>query len=155
LAIHFGIVDRTFENWLAEYPELAAAVNSARESLDSRVERSLAKRAIGFKGKAVKIFRDNKTGEIVNAPYTEHYPPDTEAAKFWLTNRRPDRWRNKQEIEHTGNNQPAISADEAARLIAFTFAAALQPGASRPVIELDGVATEAHAAQAKVNPFAD
>jgi hypothetical protein len=27
----------------------------------------------------------------VNAPYTEHYPPDTQAASLWLRNRQPAR----------------------------------------------------------------
>ena len=28
--------------------------------------------------------------------------PDTTAQIFWLKNRRPDRWRDKQDIEHSG-----------------------------------------------------
>ena len=32
----------------------------------------------------------------------KHIPPDTTAQIFWLKNRRPDRWRDKQQIEHSG-----------------------------------------------------
>jgi hypothetical protein len=32
----------------------------------------------------------------VYAPYTEHYPPDTTAAIFWLKNRRRNEWRDRQ-----------------------------------------------------------
>ena len=28
-------------------------------------------------------------------PYTEHYPPDTQAASLWLRNRQPRQWRDK------------------------------------------------------------
>jgi hypothetical protein len=41
----------------------------------------------------------------VYAPYIEHYAPDVTAQIFWLKNRRPDRWREKQEIEHSGSVQ--------------------------------------------------
>ncbi|VDG23679.1 helix-turn-helix domain-containing protein [Lactiplantibacillus mudanjiangensis] len=29
--------------------------------------------------------------------------PDTTAAIFWLKNRRPDKWRDRKELEHSGN----------------------------------------------------
>jgi len=41
-----------------------------------------------------------KEGEIKYAPYVEHVPPDVHAAEFWLKNRRPDRWRDVQQLEH-------------------------------------------------------
>ena len=31
----------------------------------------------------------------------KHYPPDTTAAIFWLKNRQVERWRDKQEVDHT------------------------------------------------------
>lgn len=37
-----------------------------------------------------------KTSTIV--PTIKHYPPDTVAGIFWLKNRQPDKWREKQEI---------------------------------------------------------
>jgi hypothetical protein len=36
----------------------------------------------------------------VYAPYVEHVAPDTTAAIFWLKNRRPDLWRDKQDHQH-------------------------------------------------------
>lgn len=35
-------------------------------------------------------------------PVEKYYPPDTTAAIFWLKNRQKDKWRDKQEVEHTG-----------------------------------------------------
>lgn len=37
----------------------------------------------------------------VYTPFLEHVPPDPRAGEFWLTNRAPDRWKNKQRIEHS------------------------------------------------------
>ena len=35
--------------------------------------------------------------------YTEHYPPDTTAAIFWLKNRQPEKWRDKKEVDANVN----------------------------------------------------
>ena len=38
-------------------------------------------------------------GTVVEYTEEVHYPPDTVAMIFWLKNRRPDKWRDRQEIE--------------------------------------------------------
>ena len=65
------------------------------------VEAALFRRATGYSHDSVKILQN--AGEAVVVPYVEHVAPDTNAAKFWLLNRRPDRWRDKQEVEHSGS----------------------------------------------------
>ena len=45
----------------------------------------------------------------VYAPYTEHHPPDANAAFRWLMNRQPERWRDKREVEHIGSLEHRIS----------------------------------------------
>jgi hypothetical protein len=49
-----------------------------KEASDDRVERSLYQLAIGWNGQ----------------------PPNTTAAIFWLKNRRPDRWRDVQQLQN-------------------------------------------------------
>lgn len=44
-----------------------------------------------------KIFQFQ--GEPIVVPTIKHYPPDTTAAIFWLKNRQPHLWRDKQEVE--------------------------------------------------------
>jgi len=47
----------------------------------------------------------------------EELPPDPTSMIFYLKNRRPDRWRDKQEVEHKGdlivniNRKPKADAD--------------------------------------------
>ena len=41
-----------------------------------------------------------RDGKTVEHKYIEHYPPDVTACLFWLKNRRPDRWRDVQNIDH-------------------------------------------------------
>jgi len=70
---------------------------------ETAVERSLYHRAVGYSHDAVKILtvaRGDGRSEVVQVPYVEHYPPDTTAAIFFLKNRRPDRWRDTQNIDH-------------------------------------------------------
>jgi hypothetical protein len=47
-------------------------------------------------------------GEPVYAEYVEHVPPDPGAAKLWLTNRRPEEWREKTYNELTGKDGAAL-----------------------------------------------
>ena len=54
--------------------------------------------ARGFAYDAVKVMQHN--GEPVYAPYREYVLPDVGAAKLWLTNRRPNEWREKAETTH-------------------------------------------------------
>ena len=43
-------------------------------------------------------------GAIAMTPIRKVYPPDTTAAIFWLKNRKPEEWRDKQAVEHSGPN---------------------------------------------------
>jgi hypothetical protein len=57
-------------------------------------------RAVGYTHDSIKIFLPAGASEPVYAPYLKHVPPDPRAGEFWLTNRAPDRWKHKQNIEH-------------------------------------------------------
>lgn len=68
-------------------------------------------RAIGYEHDEVDIRVVQNT--IVQTPIRKYYAPDTTAGIFWLKNRRPDKWREKQELEHSGNvNIVASALDE-------------------------------------------
>jgi hypothetical protein len=57
----------------------------------------------GYSHPAVKIFMPAGASEPVYAPYTQHYPPDANAALRWLMNRQPERWRDRRNMDHTGS----------------------------------------------------
>lgn len=119
LAEFFGVSDRTIYRWQAQFPEFCQALKAGKEASDERVERSLYHKAVGYTFDSVKIFQHQ--GSIVEAPYKEHVPPDTTAAIFWLKNRRPDLWRDKQQHELTGKDGGPIQTEDRAtkRLEAF------------------------------------
>ena len=99
----FGVNLATVYRWMKDHPLFCDAVDEGRKVADERVERALFERATGYSHPAVKILAVSggqgcgSRVEVVD--YTEHYPPDVEAAKFWLKNRKPARWREKSEVE--------------------------------------------------------
>jgi hypothetical protein len=103
MADELGISANTFYRWRNEHPEFREATRLGKEAADERVTRSLYHRALGYSHQAVKIFMPAGSTEPVYAPYTEHFPPDTQAASLWLRNRQPDKWRDKQDVEHSGD----------------------------------------------------
>lgn len=100
LADFFEVSVRTVIRWKSEHEDFCQALKVAKEEADNRVERSLYQRAVGYSFDSEKVF--NNRGDVVRAKTREHCPPDVTAQIFWLKNRQPDRWRDKQEHDHTG-----------------------------------------------------
>lgn len=101
LAEMFGVSLRTISYWRSGKEEFAGALKLGKNEADDRVEQALYNRAMGFSHADTDIRVVD--GAIVETPIVKHYAPDTTAAIFWLKNRRPDEWRDKQELEHSGN----------------------------------------------------
>ena len=99
VAEELGVSARTIYRWKAQFPEFRQALKIGKELADDRVEFSLYHRAVGYSHDAVKIMQNE--GRPVIVPYTEHYPPDVGAATMWLTNRRGEKWRSKQDVSHS------------------------------------------------------
>lgn len=102
LAAFFDVSEVTINAWKQNYPKFLKSLKDGKQEADAKVAQSLYKRALGYSHDAVKIFADPKTGAEAIVPFTQHYPPDTTAAIFWLKNRKPSEWRDKQEVEHSG-----------------------------------------------------
>lgn len=100
LANFFQVHTATIYRWKNLYPEFCEAVIAGKEAADARVERSLYNRAVGYSFESEKVFQFQ--GEIIRAETVEHVPPDPSAALNWLKNRQPDKWRDKQEVQHSG-----------------------------------------------------
>lgn len=102
IADFFEVSVRTIHRWKADNEQFCHALKVGKAVADERVERSLYQRAIGYEQDEVKIFMPAGASEPVYAPYRAKVAPDTTAAIFWLKNRRPDLWRDKQAVEHSG-----------------------------------------------------
>lgn len=110
IADFFGVGDATISRWKNEHDAFREALKEGKEEADSVIASSLYHRAKGYSHQSVKIFNDQ--GKPLEVPYIEHYPPDTTAAIFWLKNRQPRYWRDKQELEHSGNIGREITDEE-------------------------------------------
>jgi hypothetical protein len=101
-----GISRSTLDEWRRVHIEFSVAIDLGREDQSDRVERSLLEKAAGYTRKQEKLITVTGpvgTGsQVERHTVEEHYPADTGAAKFWLTNRRKKEWSDKSEVAMTG-----------------------------------------------------
>lgn len=117
IAHNMGIGASTLREWKGTFPEVAEALRKGKEVVDREVENALFKSAIGYTQtirKPVKVRDveyDPKTGRKIReverwvAVEEEiHVPPQVTAQIFWLKNRKPDQWREKNDLTLTPSN---------------------------------------------------
>lgn len=96
-----GVSVSVFNEYKQKYPELVEALKNGKEDIDYMVENSLLKRALGYKYKEVhKMITD--AGETITKEILKEVPPDVTAQIYWLKNRKPVQWRDRHEIETSG-----------------------------------------------------
>lgn len=100
VARFFGVSGNTLESWDAAHPEFLASRAHARDLADADVAARLYQRAMGYSHEDTHIAVS--AGAVFQTPVTKHFPPDTDAAKWWLKNRQPKLWRDRQETEVSG-----------------------------------------------------
>lgn len=108
IANHFGIVRGTLYTWAKKYPEIEEAISSGKKVADDFVEDSLYQSCFGHmvKEKTVEMDPD---GNIVKAIVRERYiPANVTAIQYWLSNRRNDTWKARQQLEVTGDSNLPI-----------------------------------------------
>jgi len=81
----FNITESTLNKWKKDYPEFSESLKKGKDTPDDQVESALLKKALGYEYQG------------------KYYPPDTTAMIFWLKNRRSAQWRDKQELQHSGD----------------------------------------------------
>ena len=74
-------------------------MQDGRDIADADVAHALLQKAKGFTHTDVKILQIEGLAEQVE--YNRYFPPDTQAAIFWLRNRRRKQWRELIEHEHS------------------------------------------------------
>ena len=120
MAEFFSMSLAEWERLKVENPHFRKCLAAWEEFADDNVKRKAFERAIGFEHETEKIFCNN--GDILTHDTKEYYPPSDTAIQFWLTNRQPDKWKNKQEVKHDGAIGVGVSisdSDLAARLEAI------------------------------------
>lgn len=100
IANNIGISVSCLNNWKNKYVEILESLKRGKEVVDRQVENALLKRALGYEytettREYIPELNEMKTTKKV----TKQVAPDTTAQIFWLKNRKPDKWRDKQEYE--------------------------------------------------------
>lgn len=106
-----GVAKQTFYTWKTKYPEFAEALRKGKEVVDSEIENELLESARGRvyweETQVLMKVVDEETGLPVDKMVTvkrvlKRDTPSVTAQIFWLKNRNPGKWRDKQITEHTG-----------------------------------------------------
>lgn len=111
IAHNIGIAVGTLYDWKNRFPEFSEALKKGKEVVDIQVENALLKRALGYEYEETKVMVDADGKKRVER-IKKQVQPDVTAQIFWLKNRRPDRWRDKQELETTENTKTVIVRGE-------------------------------------------
>jgi hypothetical protein len=115
IAHNLGITVKTLYEWQNKYSEFRNALKNGKEVVDRLVENALFKRAMGYDYEEVTreplyhpitgepiLDKKGKPKVVVTKVIRKQVNPDTTAQIFWLKNRKPGEWRDKQDIEHSG-----------------------------------------------------
>jgi hypothetical protein len=100
----FNVTETTINNWKVKEEEFFKSIKKGKIKADSKVAKSLYKRANGYEVEEVQIKKkDGKETEKTTT--TKHIVPDVAAINIWLKNRRgrinPEdgqKWADKQEF---------------------------------------------------------
>lgn len=117
IAHNMSIGESTLRTWKNNFPDIAEALRKGKEVVDREVENALFKSALGFMQKIKKPVRireieyDPKSGKKikesekwVQVEEEVFIPPQVTAQIFWLKNRKPDQWREKNDLTLTPSN---------------------------------------------------
>ena len=102
LADFFKVREQTVNNWKNRYPEFFESLKRGKDEFDSNViEKSLARRATGYQYTETTKAIDKEGELVITKEVVKEIAPDPTSMIFWLKNRRPDRWRDVQQVEAT------------------------------------------------------
>ena len=101
LAKYFKVTTSTITEWVKNFPEFSAQVKSGKDHFDTeRVEASLLKRALGYEYEERKIILEGEGEKRRIEKTVKQFPPDVTAIIFWLTNRKPEIWKDRRNLYH-------------------------------------------------------
>lgn len=107
IAHNMGITRETLNVWKNKFSDMFNALKKGKEVVDIEVENALFKRAVGYTTfeDVQELVKDPETGEsklLTVKRIIKEVPPDTTAQIYWLNNRRPELWRNRRNVDLSG-----------------------------------------------------
>ena len=99
MAGYFDVCEATFNNWKIEHPSFLESLKKGKAEADVVVAKSLYKRAQGFQYDEITCENGVETKRV-----TKMVTADPTSMIFWLKNRQPAAWRDKQEVQVDAHN---------------------------------------------------
>lgn len=101
IAHNMGVNKCTLLEWRKNHPTIADAIKKGKEVADFEVENATFKNACGHTVEEKTIERrfNKESGEyelVVTKIQERYIPPNPTSQIFWLKNRKPEIWREKQ-----------------------------------------------------------
>jgi transcriptional regulator with XRE-family HTH domain len=116
IAENVGVSRSTLSDWKNKYSDISDSLKRGKEVIDRQVENALLKRALGYEYEEVTkemVYDPSIGGDAlkVTKVIKKQVVADTTAQIFWLKNRKPAEWRDKQELEHSGGINIILEGD--------------------------------------------
>ena len=107
IAHNIGINPDTLYTWIKRFPDVSESLKRGKEVVDRQVENALFKSAIGYMYEEETV---TNAGDVVTT--RKYAKPNTTAQIFWLKNRKPDTWRDRQEQDVNVNTPINITVGD-------------------------------------------
>lgn len=103
LANFFNVTEQTINNWKNIHEDFFESIKKGKEIADAEIASKLYHRAKGYEHP--EVITASFQGQITDTmEVVKHYAPDPTSMIFWLKNRQPKKWRDKQEFETKNEN---------------------------------------------------
>lgn len=108
IAGNMGVSRSTLNEWKKKYPDISDTLKNGKDIVDRKVENALLKKALGYEYEEIK--EKYEFGELSERTIIKkQVVPDTTAQIFWLKNRKPKDWRDKQErLDNTAEDNDMV-----------------------------------------------
>lgn len=110
IAHNCGVVSSTLREWKKKKQAISEALKKGKDVADYQVENALFKKATGYimNINEEKLDRDGEIHTITKQIYIQ---PDTQAAIYWLKNRKRDKWSDKP-LEESNEGEGVIIVND-------------------------------------------
>ena len=104
IAANIGINRDTLYTWCNKYPDFADALKKTKEVTVYEIENAMYKAAKGYFVEESKTVT-NKDGKVIRVEINKKWiPPNTTAQIFFLKNKDPDNWRERNDLSVNTSN---------------------------------------------------
>lgn len=100
----FNVPEEVFLQWMVDYPDFAEAAKEGGEKADMLVVDALHKIATGF-----EYTEEVAVPGMGIETISRYHEPNIHAIKYWLNNRKSDKWKNKTDTSLSGEVKGGVA----------------------------------------------